>query len=69
MSDPKLTATSSLIDDPVFWSLLMKRLSGGMDAAYDVAVLQDLQAKLHIPMKAVIAKMKAHCHPSTGAAN
>jgi hypothetical protein len=63
---PKLTAMSSLIDNPIFWRGLLKRLSGGTDTAHDIALLNDLHASLGIHPRTVWAKMRTHCHPSTG---
>ncbi|SDK14438.1 hypothetical protein SAMN05444171_7781 [Bradyrhizobium lablabi] len=53
---------SYLIDDPVFWSLLMKRLSGGVDAKHDAAVIQSLCDTLRIPKKLVLAQLM-YLHP------
>jgi hypothetical protein len=58
---------TELLAHPGFWSELMKRLSG--DLAHDAALLRDLEPELHIPVKAVLAKMKAYCHPSNGTVN
>jgi hypothetical protein len=56
---------SYLIDDPVFWGLLEKRLSGGKDAAHDAKVIQSLCDTLRIPKKLVLAQLK-YMHPPTG---
>jgi hypothetical protein len=45
-----------------------QRISSG-DLAHDAALLRDLEAEIHIPVKAVLAKMKAYCHPSNGTVN
>jgi hypothetical protein len=54
---------SYLIDDPVFWPLLMKRLSG-VNAEHDAAVIQSLCDTLRIPKKLVLAQLM-YLHPPT----
>ena len=67
---PKVTAPSTTrvcIDDPIFWSEFLKRLSF-CDVEYDVGIIQSLCKELHVPAEAVIAKMKTtmfFANPST----
>jgi hypothetical protein len=62
---PSETDLSYLIDDPFFWSEFEKRLSGGVDPAYDAEVIRSLCVKLRIPSKLVLAQLKyLHFRPT-----
>jgi hypothetical protein len=49
------------IDDPLFWSEFLKRLSH-VDPEYDVEIIKSLCETFGIPAARVLAKMKAYMH-------
>jgi hypothetical protein len=65
MTKRKKSAAMALLDDAQFFSLLIQRLSGGIDADHDSEVILSLERELGIPRQAVFAKLITYCRPAS----
>jgi hypothetical protein len=57
---PPVIDRAALLDDPILWSTLLKRLGGS--ERQDAEIISDLANRLGIDRNRILAKLAAHYH-------